>query len=187
MLEVDPAGLGGLLGAFTLGAAVGVASRRRPDSIRALSDIWVRPGASKFGVGLISIRPVPEGTCICYCNPRYSRTVSNRELDSFLPEVRRTIHELFDGYDEPPGTCVLPTDYDQAIPLISFINHSLRPNCEYDPRANAIVTSRPLKAGEEATINYFEYQDDVSYTSRAARAGFSPTFVYSLYPKSDTR
>ena len=92
---------------------------------------------------------------------------------------------MFDGVDDPPGTAVVPTDWDQGIPLVSYINHSLKPNCEYDPRSNGIVASRDLRPGEEATVNYYEYQDESTYSVRAARAGFKPSFVQTMYPDPD--
>ena len=104
--------------------------------------------------------------------------------DALEPEVRRTIHELWDCLDDPPGTCAVPADYEQAIPLVSFLNHDLRPNCAWDPRlgpSGAIVAERDLRLGEEATVNYFEYQDETSYTWRDAASGFKPSFVLSLY------
>ena len=86
--------------------------------------------------------------------------------------VRLTLHELFDCLDDPVGTVAVPTEYEQAIPLISFINHSTRPNCEYDEERHAIYALRDLRAGEEATVNYFEYQTEESFTYRSAKAGF---------------
>ena len=48
---------------------------------------------------------------------------------------------------------------------MSFINHSLRPNCVYDPESNGICASRDLRADEEATVNYFDYQVNTKYVS----------------------
>ena len=138
-----------------------------------LSEIYVRPGKGSFGVGLITIRPVPAGTPIIQdCAPKFTKVVQQRDLLSLPKEVRLTVHELFDCLDDPAGTVAVPTEYEQAIPLISFINHSTRPNCEYDPEYHAIYSLRDLRAGEEATVNYFEYQTEESFTYRSAKAGF---------------
>ena len=135
--------------------------------------IYVRPGKGSFGVGLITIRPVPAGTPIIQdCAPKFTKVVQQRDLLSLPKEVRLTVHELFDCLDDPAGTVAVPTEYEQAIPLISFINHSTRPNCEYDPEYHAIYSLRDLRAGEEATVNYFEYQTEESFTYRSAKAGF---------------
>ena len=61
------------------------------------------------------------------------------------------------GLARPPCQPTNPNP-NQGIPLVSFINHSLRPNCVYDPESNGICASRDLRADEEATVNYFEYQ-----------------------------
>ena len=141
------------------------------------SSIRARPGASRYGVGLICVQDVAPGERICGCEPRFSRTVPLTELDELPLQVRTTIHELWDGVDEPPGSCSVPLDYEQAIPIVSFINHSLEPNCEYDPEQHAVVASRPLRVGDEATVNYFEYQDGTSWTYRHADSGFSEEFA----------
>ena len=110
-----------------------------------LSEIYVRPGKGSFGVGLITIRPVPAGTPIIQdCAPKFTKVVQQRDLLSLPKEVRLTVHELFDCLDDPAGTVAVPTEYEQAIPLISFINHSTRPNCEYDPEYHAIGFSHQV-------------------------------------------
>ena len=116
---------------------------------------------------------LPAGTPIIQdCAPKFTKVVQQRDLLSLPKEVRLTVHELFDCLDDPAGTVAVPTEYEQAIPLISFINHSTRPNCEYDPEYHAIYSLRDLRAGEEATVNYFEYQTEESFTYRSAKAGF---------------
>ena len=174
----DPLQSAALFGAGTVcGGAGALFAVKRGKPLRHLADIRARPGASKHGVGLICVQDVPAGGRICGCEPVLSRTVPIAAL-RFLPtEVRSTVHELYDGVDEPPGTCCVPVDYEQAIPLISFINHSTRPTCEFSATAHAIVAKRPLAIGDECTVNYFEYQEPVSYTYRHAAAGFSPEFA----------
>ena len=145
-----------------------------------LSEIYVRPGKGSFGVGLITIRPVPAGTPIIQdCAPKFTKVVQQRDLLSLPKEVRLTVHELFDCLDDPAGTVAVPTEYEQAIPLISFINHSEEPNCVYDEPANAIVAARRLRTGEEATVDYLSYQEKGSYTWRYCKSGFRrrPFFV----------
>lgn len=95
----------------SIGAAVGWLARgvdllalfdadRRP---LPLSKIYVRPGQGKYGVGLICLRDVPVGARICRCYPDYSKTVATSSLRSLPPEVRSTIHEIWDCFDDPPG------------------------------------------------------------------------------------
>jgi hypothetical protein len=75
----------------------------------------------------------------------------------------------------------VPSDYENAIPLISFLNHSPQPTCRYDAEAHAIVATEALRVGDEATVNYFEYQDAETYTYRHAAAGFDPQFARLFY------
>ena len=135
------------------------AARLRPvPSTAVLSKIVARPGPSQYGVGLLCVQPVPAGGRVCGCEPVNSVTVPLSRLRGLPTEVRTTIHELYDGVDEPPGTCCVPTDYEQAIPLISFINHSDDPSCAYDEEQHAILATRPLRVGDEATVDYFAYR-----------------------------
>jgi len=134
--------------------------------------IYVRPGVGAYGVGLICIRSVPPGTCICECTAEYSERVSALRLNMLRPSVRRTVLELFDGFDSADGTYSVPTKYDQAIPLISFINHNDEPNCEFDEASNCIRAMRQLKKDEECTVNYLQYQEKGSWTYRACQSGF---------------
>lgn len=159
-------GAGAVAGAAALwGAAL---TQRPPD----LANIYVRPGASQHGVGLIAIRSVPTGTIICRCEAKRVRSVQRASLATLPRSVRRTIHELYDGFGTD-GTCWVPSEYDQSIPLVSFINHDGdEPNCFFDEERHAIVNWRALRAGEEATVDYFDYQEPHSWTYRHAAAGF---------------
>ena len=165
------------LGGFAAGAFTNRIAMSPKLSPAPLDQIVARPGASKYGVGLICLQDVPVGGRICGCEPVLSRTVPLASLDALPTAVRSAIHELYDGVDDPPGTCSIPLNYEQAIPLIAFINHSKRPSCAYDEEAHAIVALRRLRAGDEATVNYFEYQDPTSFTYRHAASGFSKDFA----------
>lgn len=139
--------------------------------IMRLEDIYVRPGVGQAGVGLICIRAVPKGKTICTCASMHSRTAQRQALAGVPGAVRNTIHEMFDGWTG--DSCTVPTDFDQSIPLASFINHSARSNCRYDEVSNTIVAVRRLRCGEEATVNYMKYQDSESYTYRYAASEFT--------------
>ena len=143
-----------------------------------VGDIYVRPGVGSFGVGLICIRPVPKGQRVCVCEAKFSERTTPTRLNLLSPAVRRTVLELFDGYDSDDGTYGYPTNYDQAIPLISFINHSDEPNCYYDVQTvggelvGSIRAARRLRTGEEATVDYLKYQEPGSFTYRACQSNF---------------
>jgi len=168
------------------GLGVGALSNRLVFSTprTPLDQIVVRLGASKYGVGLICVQDVPEGGRICGCEARYSRTVPLSSLARLPLGVRSAIHELFDCCDDTPGMCNVPLDYEQALPLISFINHSPWPTCSYDEDSHAIVASRPMRAGDEATVDYLEYQEEHSFTYRHAKAGFPKHFAKTAFGSS---
>ena len=70
------------------------------------------------------------------------------------------------------------------MPLIAFVNHDARrPNCYYDDETNAIRAGRSLRKGEEATVNYFDYQDETSYTYLHAASGFDSKYIRTMYPQ----
>ena len=138
---------------------------------RGVDRIFVRPGVGAFGVGLIAFRAVPAGAPICSCSAEFADPVPARRLNLLPAPVRGTLLELYDGWDGK-GSFNIPSNYDQAIPLIAFINHSDEPNCSYDEATNCIVASRRLRKGEEATVDYLQYQEPGSYTWRACKRGF---------------
>ena len=74
-----------------------------------LSEIYVRPGKGRYGVGLICLRPVPKDARICKCFPVYSKETSIKSLDSVPLEVRETLHEMWDCFNDPPGKCLIPS------------------------------------------------------------------------------
>jgi len=173
-------GVGAIVGALANAPVNFLDPTTRPTP---LSEIYVRPNKGKYGVGLVCVRDVPRGARICKCFPPYSKTVSMASLDSLPLGVREALHEMWDCVDDPPGKCLVPIDYDSTVPLISFINHDgRRPNCEYDASTNAIRAVRALRKGEEATVDYFAYQDETSYTYLHAAARFRPDFVRTVYP-----
>lgn len=135
-------------------------------------EIYARPGVTDNGVGLVAIRTVPKGATICTCEAKFSKRVPELALLALHPSVAKTVRQLFDGADGS-GFCNIPTNYDQAIPLVSFINHSGEPNCVFDEDRFSIRASRKVNTGEELTVDYLEYQPEGSYTYREALKGFA--------------
>jgi hypothetical protein len=88
--------------------------------------------------------------------------------------------ELFDGYYPRKGTYQVPLEYDEAIPLVSLINHSPEPNCYYDEDTNAIRAARRLRQGEEAVVDFMQYHDAGSFTYRDCKDGFTRTPLFWL-------
>ena len=142
--------------------------------VRKLHKIYVRPGIHSGKLGLVAIRDVPANTPICKCSPFNYKKISLDLLEKHnIPDsVKKTVHELFDGYNLQNNTCTIPKDFDTSITLISFINHSDNPTCKYDKLNHTINTINKLNKGDEATVNYFLYQLPGSYTYKHAENGF---------------
>ena len=143
-----------------------------------LDKIYVRPGVGSYGVGLITIRDVPKGAVICACAALATDYPAWR-FNLLPPSVRETVLTLYDGFDPEQNTYQIPQNYDQCIPLVSFINHSDEPNCVYNENTNQIEAARRLRTGEECTVDYLKYQEPGSYTYRDCETGFrgKPFFV----------
>ena len=101
-------------------------------------------------------------------------TINMNLLDKYkVPSsVRKTIHELFDGYNKKSNTCTIPKDYDTSISLISFINHSDQPNCKYNINGHTINTLRDINEGEEVTVDYLQCQNQDKFCPRHHRKRF---------------
>jgi len=112
-------------------------------------------------IGVYAIRDIPENTfpfktLLGYCfaeNPTIEINKNTQEIQ----EVRSFLDEFFLGTDEYP----LPVLGPNSINVSYFLNHSDTPNivldtvdeCEY----TVYKTSRPIKKGEELTIDYNDF------------------------------
>ena len=134
--------------------------KNREKALNRLRDLYVRPAPSPagHGVGLVCFRPTPKGALICPASA--TRTV-DVPIVAVPSSVRRVVHELFDGVDPATQTCSVPVGWE--LPLVSFLNHGDKPNCHLDEVAFAVVASRQLQTGEEATVDYNQYLNPGSY------------------------
>jgi hypothetical protein len=57
-----------------------------------------------------------------------------------------------------------------------------RCSLRYDEARNAIVAARALRKGEEVTVDYFDYQQEGSYTFGHAASGFDQKYIDTVYP-----
>jgi hypothetical protein len=98
------------------------------------------------GLGIFSILPVPKGIVVWrYCEPVDYRMVTvPPKMKGFA--IRYAYIPIGKPYYEFVG--------DSAM----FINHSSSPNIIYSGEEN-MIASRDIKAGEEITANYFEFDE----------------------------
>lgn len=119
--------------------------------------VYARPQATAGkGVGLVCIRDVPEGTAICSCsNVDQYRQVSSEDFERLHESEKTFYHELFDPKNTD-GTYFLPSN-PEVLEMACFVNHSSAPSCRFDATRHAFVAKRPLRAGDEVTVDYGQY------------------------------
>lgn len=102
------------------------------------------------GVGVFAAEDIAEGQLIWQLAPGLDRLIRKDEIDSLPP--------LFQGFVERYGY-PYPHDPEQLIVELDngrFMNHSDAPNTVFsDPDAG--YTRRAIKAGEELTCDYAEF------------------------------
>lgn len=105
------------------------------------------------GVGVFAAEDIPAGTLIWMLAPALDRLV-RRDAIAALPPLFRTFVERY-GYPYPhdPARVIIELDNGR------FMNHSDRPNTRFDdPDAGYMLAD--LKAGQELTCNYAEFDPD---------------------------
>lgn len=102
------------------------------------------------GVGVFAAEDVPEGQLIWELAPGLDRLIGSRELAE-LPPVLQAFAERY-GYPYPHDPDVMIVELDNG----RFMNHSDTPNTRFDD-PDAGYTLRAIKAGEELTCNYAEF------------------------------
>lgn len=99
------------------------------------------------GLGVFTRKALPEGLCVEVSPVLVMDSAARQHLDETL------LHDyIFEWMPEEEKQCCV------ALGYLSIYNHAQESNCEYfmeyDENRMYIQTIRPLKAGEELTINY---------------------------------
>ena len=124
-------------------------------------DIYCRLGASKIhGVGVIAVKDIPKNTnpfhitghkCIIY----NAINISKEEVSKLDTQVQKLIHDFIAPNED--GSYSLPETGLNNLNISFYLNESKEPNLEIidtDCEFVEFITSRPIKAGEELTIDY---------------------------------
>lgn len=114
------------------------------------------------GIGLFASEDIPRGTVIWRMDNEFDRVFTREQFLDFPKPVQEFMvkYSWLDG-----EVYILHSD------LGKFINHSETPNiiCEKD---NYTIASRDIKAGDELTENYFDYDDLSIYTGSVEYSSF---------------
>ena len=132
--------------------------------LESLADVYCRIGKTKYGMGVVAIRPIPKGVDpFKRCDPFGGvLKIPEAELDAYpVPEsVKNLVRDfcaLQDGYYFAP-------DYGiDAVDKSYFLNHSRTPNMKVVRGGEAFVTARAIKTGEELTADYRLYDTEKQF------------------------
>lgn len=111
------------------------------------------------GMGLFAVDPVRGGTQVWRFLPGFDHSFSPEEFER-LPELAREHARWFCFVSRLDGHVILSGDH------ACFINHCLAPNTGAPADAKPPVTTvalRDIRAGEEITCNYADYDADTDW------------------------
>jgi SET domain-containing protein len=113
--------------------------------------IKTKIGQSKVeGIGLFAAQDIKKGTKVWAFEPKLDIVLSKEEIS----KLSKAAQEQFYRYaylDKVRGKYLLCGDDGR------FFNHSSNPNCDETAENDYTFAKRDIKAGEELTINYFEF------------------------------
>ena len=122
--------------------------------------MYCRLGVTRHGVGVVAIRNIPKGIDpFKNCDPFGSvMRISKKEFESYnAPEEAKELVRDFCALQD--GNYFVPTFGIDAIDKSYFLNHSQNANMVTKDKGETFITKRVVKAGEELTANYDEYQE----------------------------
>jgi len=133
---------------------------RKKEFLKSLRQVYCRLGVTRHGVGVVAIRNIPKGIDpFKNCDPFGSvMRISKKEFESYnAPEEAKELVRDFCALQD--GNYFVPTFGIDAIDKSYFLNHSQNANMVTKDKGETFITKRVVKAGEELTANYDEYQE----------------------------
>lgn len=127
-------------------------------------DVYVRLSASEIsGVGVFALRQIPRGIDpfqeeklgLSFLKIRASKIMDDERIPT---SIKKYVHDMCSCRD---GLLNIPAFGFNGIMPLYYLNHSLRPNMEVEPRTGYFRSLRRIREGEELTVNYSTYNDDV--------------------------
>jgi len=117
---------------------------------------------SKFhGIGLFTDEDLKKGQLVYTASPLLDVNITREQFDQLDEKEKREI-EYWGFWDEPNN--LWHVDFDVS----KFINHSYEPTLTQDQNHQDayLITTKNLKAGEELTQNYLEFETEEDLIKR---------------------
>ena len=113
------------------------------------------------GIGMFADQDIDEGQVVATSSPKLDVNISQGEFDSLESREQAEI-EYWGFWDKVDN--VWHVDFDNT----KFINHSDKPSVtqEIEHKDMYLITTRPVKKGEELTQNYLEFESVESLKKR---------------------
>jgi uncharacterized protein len=117
------------------------------------------------GIGLFAVEDIPEGTLLYTPSPLLDVNLTQEQFDT-LNEKEKEEVRWWGFFDEPSQKWHV--DFD----MTHFINHSYDASVTQDQNYNEahLVAKRDIKAGEELTQNYLEFETQEDLKNRGIPA-----------------
>ena len=111
--------------------------------------------SDKHGIGLFAGQDIQKGQIIYTASPLLDMNITEEQFDSLDEREKQEI--LWWGFFDEPSQ-KWHVDFDVS----KFINHSFKATLTQDPEHDEayLVATRDIKAGEELTQNYLEFESE---------------------------
>lgn len=132
----------------------------KDEVLSALREVYCRLGTTPHGVGVVAVRLIPEGTDpFKNCDPFGDVVeIPESELEAYdAPQEAKQLVRDFCALQG--GVYFVPSYGIDAIDKSYYLNHSSDPNLITHDQGETFVALRDIKAGEELTANYDQYQE----------------------------
>jgi len=129
------------------------------------NDTYARLGVTKFGVGLMAIKPIPKGTDIFKttigpCKADEWIRLSPKDVKELPKSVKEYVYDfgaVSGGPLSQKGPVVVPKLGMNTLDVTNYFNHSDTPNCKAKMDKTCFMrfqSIRDIKKGEELTYKY---------------------------------
>jgi uncharacterized protein len=109
------------------------------------------------GVGVFAAEPIKQGDMIWQLDPKFDVLFKESDVAGWPPHMDDFIRRYCYRHRDLDGTWVLELDNGR------FINHSYSPNTSFEEFYSGHALT-DIKAGEELTCNYFDFDVEFNGT-----------------------
>lgn len=122
--------------------------------------------STHHGIGLFTNENLSKGQVIYTASPLLDLNITQEQFNSLSDREKKEIEWW--GF-HIPGTNIWHVDFDVS----KFVNHSTNPTITQDQNHSEayLIASRDIKAGEELTQNYLEFESEDDLKKRGISTG----------------